>query len=358
MTSPKPKADRSRVVVAVDAEPPEHTGTGDMWPLTWAHDDNLYAAAGDNSGIPSTTFTPMNLFVVRGSPAVPGEKVHIEEVHHLPVDPKLYCRGTLVDADYGVKPAGLLSLDGVLYLSVQNINYGDNPDFNRQHNLNGWIIVSRDCGKTWDTDASFQTFFTGRTASAHFVQFGRDYAGARDEFVYAYFPCGLDGQSYWCNNDCIVMGRVPRDQFLDRRAWEFLCDFDGAGTPRWNSDDSLAIPVFNYPGFTGENHVSYNAGLRRYIMGNYAFYDDHGRPRPYHQLPLRQYKSQLTLYEASEPWGPWRLFWHVDEWGQGNYQPVFPTKWMSADGCDMTMVCSGNGPYYSFTTQRLHLKIG
>ena len=242
-------------------------------------------------------------------------------------------------------------------MAVQNINYGDNPQFNRQHNLNGWIITSSDNGATWDTDATFQTFFTGRTASAHFIQFGRDYAGARDEYVYAYFPCAIDGQSYWCNNDCILLGRVRRDRLLDRRAWEFYVGLNGAGRPCWDADDFRAMPVFTYPGFTGENHVAYNAGLNCYVMGNYAFYDEKGRPRPYHQSMPREYKSQLTLYEAREPWGPWRLFWQIDLWGDGNYQPVFPTKWMSKDGREMTMVCSGNGPYYSFTTQRLALRI-
>jgi len=354
MSAPNPNIEKSSLIVSVMAEPPEHVGTGDMWPVTWAGDGHLYAAAGDNCGIPKTTFTAMNVFVVRG---IPGGKIDIEEVHHQPIDPKLYCRGILVDANYGIKPAGLLGMDGLLYMSVENINYGDNPRFNRQHNINGWIITSRDNGRTWNPDASFQTFFTGRTASAHFVQFGRDYAGARDGFVYAHFPCGMDGQSYWCNNDCILIGRVPRNHLLDRRAWEFLVGYDNTGAPRWDGDDALAIPIFSYPGFTGENHVAYNAGLRRYIMGNYAFYDQQGRPRPYHQPPARNYTSQLTLYEAPEPWGPWRQFWQVDDWGKGCYQPVFPTQWISADGQEMVMVYSGNDAYYTFTMQRLRLKI-
>ena len=50
-----------------------------MWPLTWAADDNLYAAAGDNSGIPGTTLTPMNVYVVRGAP---GQNLALKEINH------------------------------------------------------------------------------------------------------------------------------------------------------------------------------------------------------------------------------------------------------------------------------------
>lgn len=353
MNVPIPKIPKSNLIMEVQTEQPGHIGTGDMWPLTWGKDDNIYAAAGDNFGIPKTTFSPMNIFIVQG---VPAKGIKIEEIHHLPVDPKIYCWGPLTDINLGIKPAGMLCVNGVLYLSVENINYGDNPRFNRQHNLNGWIITSNDNGRTWNADATRQSFFTGRTASAHFLQFGRDYALARDEFVYAYFPSSFNGQSYWCNNDGILIGRVPKNAILTRAAWQFLSSFDNCGVPIWNNDDSCAIPVFSYPGFTGENHVSYNVGLKRYLMGNYAFYDDNGRPMPVHQAgPAGRLKSQLTLYESPEPWGPWRLFWTEDNWDE-NYQPVFPVKWMSADGLDITMVYAGSNNY-NFTTRKIHLKI-
>ena len=67
---------------------------------------------------------------------------------------------------------------------------------------------------------------------------------------------------------------------------------------------------------TGSNHVAYNEGLKRYLMGNYSFFDprkpygwtgDGKRPRPLHQCePMSHFPSQLVLFEAPEPWGPWR----------------------------------------------------
>jgi hypothetical protein len=113
---------------------------------------------------------------------------------------------------------------------------------------------------------------------------------------------------------------------------------------------------------TGENHVSYNPGLGRFIMGNYAFTDADGKPMPYHQgcptWDSEKQKSQLTLFEAPDPWGPWSLFYQDDNWGvSGGYQPSFPTKWMSSDGKTMWMVYSGSEEDYNFTIQKLTLEL-
>ena len=68
-------------------------------------------------------------------------------------------------------------------------------------------------------------------------------------------------------------------------------------------------------------------------------------------------RSQLTIFEAPEPWGPWSLFYQNDNWGTyGDYQPAFPTKWMSEDGKTMWMVSSGSYDDYNFTIQKLTLE--
>ena len=325
-----------------------HKGDGDMWPLTWAADGNLYGGAGDNSG------SPMNFWRISGAPIW---SLIVELVDNLPMNPAIYCQKPNVDRKMGIKPASLLSVGGVLYCAVENHNYGDNPQFNRQHNINAWIITSTNFGKTWNRKVTPEDFFTGRLASPHFLQFGQDYSGARDDFVYAYFPAADDGQSYWENGDYILLGRVPKDKILVREAWEFYTGTHKSGAPIWQKNDKLAEPVFRYPRMTGENHVSYNKGIGRYLMGNYGFIDENGNPRPYHQhWPESTYPSQLTLYEAPEPWGPWSLFYQDDNWGTyGDYQPSFPPKWMSEDGKTLWMVSAGSFDDYNFTVQKLTL---
>ena len=332
-----------------------HSGEGDMWPITWAQDDNLYCGAGDNKGC------PMNLWRVSTLRFAPSALTNtgqwsVDMINPEPVPlSSLNGRGEIS----GIKPAGLLDIGGVLYLSVEAQNYGDNPFFGRQHNLFGWIVRSTDGGKTFDPAATAQDFFTGRLASCHFLQFGRGYSGARDGYVYAYFPCDLeDGQSYWENNDALLLGRVPKERLLERDAWEFYAS-DSPDAPVWSSREEDAKPVFFYRKMTGANHVVYNPGIGRYLMGNYSFIDKELHPRPIHQMGYPESSiSQLTLYEAPEPWGPWKLFYRDDDWGTyGDYQPNFPTKWITENGRLLYMVSSGSWDDYNFVVQKVALRL-
>ena len=327
----------------------QHKGDGDMWPLTWAADGNMYGAAGDNQD------SPMNFWRIEGHPEERewGPPPYLFLMDNMPLDPKVYCTLPEVHPKWGIKPASLLSVSGTLYFAVELMNFGDCPDFNRQHNICSWIMTSDNLGKTWDKTATPQDFFTGRLASPHFIQFGKDYADAPDNYIYACFPCAEDGQSYWENGDYILLGRVDKELILSRSDWRFYANGE------WVAEDSAAVPVFSYPRMTGENHVSYNKYIGRYIMGNYGFTDKNGQPFPYHQTPLwdpeRQF-SQLTLFEAENPWGPWSLFYRDDNWGvSGGYNPSFPTKWMNENS--MYMVYSGSMEDYNFTLQKLTFEI-
>ena len=332
----------------------KHTETGDMWPTVWADDGYLYAGAGDNCGTvgKNLPFSPMNFWRASGDPKNPD----VELINHFPADPKLYCQGEDIIHEHGIKPAGLICLDGVIYMSVQNLNYFGPPEFTRQHNVNGWITTSHDYGVTWNIEATPQDFFTGRVSSCHFIQFGQGNNCVMDDgYVWAYFPCGLDSDdSWWCNGDGMLLGRVKPEQMMTREAWEFFTGTDENNEPQFSSDSYKAVSVFTYTRFTGENHVSYNPYIKRYIMGNYAFYNPKtGEARSYHTEPYREYITQLTLFESEYPWGPWKLFYQDDDWLIGGYQPTFPLNWMNPDGKSMVMLGSGNDEYYCFITQGL-----
>lgn len=370
MSAPVPPCPKSSLIKEVLLSGTRHfAGEGDMWPLTWAADGNLYGGAGDNSG------SPMNLWRIEKGPT----DVEMEIVDNMPVEAAMYCKPYFDPSikesglknmnvnkfhfaaagrlrGLSIKPASLISIKGVLYFAVETMNYGDNPAFNRQHNLNGWIMTSTDFGKTWDKEVTPMDFLTGRLASPHFVQFGRDYEGARDEYVYALFPAAEDGGNYWENADFLLLGRVHKDKIIIRKEWEFFTGTGKSGDPVWDKDDNLAKPVFNYPRMTGENHVAYNKGIKRYIMGNFSHLTIDGEPKPFHAG--NTFPSQLTLYEAPQPWGPWSLFYQDDNWGcYGDYQPNFTPKWMSEDGKTIWMVASGQINDYVFITQKIELRL-
>lgn len=350
---PKPDYPKSKLIVGVKPDYRRcHKGNGDMWPITWSDDDHLYGGAGDNQ------HSPMNFWRIEGDPNGQwggGWGVQAFEVNPLPVNHKRYCQIPPCDENAGIKPAGLLCYKKKLYMAVEGMNYGENPKFNRQRNVHGWIVTSDDYGKKWNVKATPTDFFTDRLSSCHFLQFGKNYAKARDNYVYAYFPAADDGNSYWENGDYMLLGRVDKNKILNRQAWKFCCGIDKKNQPTWHTDEEKAVQIFRYPLMTGENHVSYNAGLKRYILGNYSFVNKRGRPYPYHSGGWE--RSQLTLFEAPEPWGPWSLFYRDDDWGTyGDYQPNFPTKWMSKDGKILWIVSSGTHDDYNFTYQKFTLK--
>ncbi len=360
MALQKPKYEKSGYITSVTMGKHRlHKGDGDMWPLTWGADGNIYAAAGDNLG------SPLNVWKVSGNPSFfssiyndPLDGIKVELIDNMPLHPAIYCQGPDVHPDFGIKPTGMLSLDGTLYMAVQNGNYAEEKYWFRQRYTNSWICTSSDFGKTWNREATPRDFFTGKFAAPSFLQYGKDYSDAPNEFVYAYFTISCDGVSMWENADQILLGRVNRKNILERGKWEFYVGQTSEIEPIWSKDGDSAIPIFEYPLMTGQNHVAYNKGIGRYLMGNYGFVDESGEPRPYHANDDTRGPSQLTIFESKNPWGPWKLFYTDENWGTyGDYQPNFPTKWISDDGLELYVVSSGSYDDYNFTVQKMTLAV-
>ena len=351
MAIPAPDYPNSQLITGVHFDQTRiHKGDGDMWPLTWADDGHLYGAAGDSMG------SPINFWRIEGDPYFFANLFPFLQDNH-PFSPQDFCKGPDVHPYADLKPAGILCVGGILYLAVSAMNYGEEKYGFRQRNVYCFIATSSDHGTTWNRRATPLQFFSGCFSAPSFLQFGQNYAGARDGYVYAYFPSSREGCSFWENGDEILLGRVEKTKILERPAWEFFGGLDRAGQPIW-VEDRKADPVFSYPNMTGQNHVNFNAGLGRYIMGNYGFLGPDGNPLPYHANPDVRGPSQLTLFEAPEPWGPWSLFYRDDNWGTfGDYNPTFPPKWMSEDGKTMYLVSSGSFDDYNLTVQKVTLDI-
>ena len=81
-------------------------------------------------------------------------------------------------------------VDGVLYMRVRNTG-------------NAQLAWSEDHGKTWHWGFKLTTSF----GSPAFLNFGHNYAGARDDFVYTY---SQDGPSAYESSDALVLARVRK----------------------------------------------------------------------------------------------------------------------------------------------------
>jgi hypothetical protein len=238
-------------------------------------------------------------------------------------------------ATFKGKSAGILSVDGILYAWI-NLQNSNTPD----HRL-AW---SSDLGATWQL--SDWKFSSSIFALASFLNFGMDYGGAREGYVYSY-------GGKWKSSSPVFLARVPKDRIREREAYEFFNGLDANSNPKWTKDTLQYQPVFSDPNSTdlnGANHASvvYNSGINRYLL----------------TVPHAKEVAKWGIFDAPEPWGPWTTVAYYDNWGGFSSSEallyVLPTKWMSADGKTMWCIFSGRGIFDSFNLVRatLTLKTG
>lgn len=279
----------------------------DNWPLTWADDGALYGAYGDGWGFEPRVPEKLSLGLVRveGSPPeIRGENVRSATGEQIG------------DGAAGKKASGMLMVDGVLYMWVRNAD-------------NAQLAWSGDHGRTWTwADWRFTTSFGAPT----FLNFGRNYDGARDEFVYVY---SHDAETAYDAADRMVLARVPKDRITDRAAYEFFAARDEEGNPLWTPDVGERGAVFEYPGHCYRSGITYNAGLNRYLWVQPIAGDN-----------LR-FEGGFGIYDAPEPWGPWTTVFYTEDWDVGPGETMsIPTKWMRADGTAAYLVSSSDD-YFS-----------
>ena len=179
--------------------------------------------------------------------------------------------------------------------------------------------------------------FTESFGCPTFLDFGRNYAAARDEFVYMYSP---DANSAYQAADQLVLARVPKTRIGDRDSYEFFVGLDDRGQPLWSHDLGQRRSVFGVGQAFYRSRVTYNGALRRYLLvqpvPDTASRDRTGR------LDTRSHGG-LAIYDAPEPWGPWTTAYFADRWDVGPGDSAsFPSKWMSADGTTLHLVFSGD----------------
>lgn len=296
---------------------------GDNWPLTWARDDNLYTTWGDGTGFVPKVERKLSCGFARvsgGADSFTGVNIRS--------DAEQFGSGR-----NGRKGWGILSVNGVLYL------WFGHADLRGGCAQLAW---SEDLGKSW-TFADWQFAEFGLVG---FVNYGRDYAGARDEFVYCY---SHDGPRADTPADRFVLLRAPQDRLTERNAWEF-CERVEPDGPVWTSDVNRRGGVFHHPDSCLRSAMTYNARLQRYLWWQQV-------PRPPGSADRgdTRFEGGFGIYDSPEPWGPWTTAYYTFEWdvGPGEHGD-FPSKWMSADGRTLHLVFSGED---SFSLRRAELRV-
>ncbi len=290
----------------------------DNWPLTWGYDDHLYTAYGDGWGFEPRVDRKLSLGIARvtgNPPHLRGENIRSSAAEQIGQGPE------------GKKASGMLMLDNVLYMCVRNAD-------------NAQLAWSEDAGTSWTwADWKWTTSFGCPT----FLNFGPNYAGARDAFIYIY---SHDNGSAYQPADRMVLARVLRDRIRDADAYVYFAGFDTQQQPTWSPDINQRAGVFVNFGRCYRSGISYNASLRRYLWC---------QTLPQSRDPRGpRFQGGFGIYEAAEPWGPWSTVFFTEDWDVGPGETsCLPTKWMSADGKTVYLVFSGND---SFSVRQARLQ--
>jgi hypothetical protein len=273
----------------------------DNWPITWADDDHLYTAYGDGNGFEPFRKEKLSIGLVR----IEGIPPNLKGIN-IP-SPTLDAKG---NGARGRKASGLLCVKDVFYLWVRNV-------------ASSQLASSSDHGQTW-TWADWK--FTNRFACPTFLNFGRNYAGARDRFVYIY---SHDSHSAYERADRFVLARVAQDRICDRVAYEFFVGLDANAQPQWSSDIASRGAVLTNPGMCYRSSVSYHPGLKRYLWCQTGAGED------------TRFAGGFAIYDAPEPWGPWTVAFQTKQWDVGPGESMhLPTKWMNSN--ELWLLFSGD----------------
>ena len=285
---------------------------GDNWPITWADDDAIYTTWGDGWGFEPKVPKKLSMGFVRivGAPGdFTGTNIRSPAEQ-------------LGSGRSGRKGWGIISVDDVLYLWM---GHADRKGGRAQ------LAWSGDHAQTW-TFANWQFQQFGLMG---FVNYGKDYEGARDNYVYCY---SHDGPLADTPADRFILMRVPKNRITEQGSWEFFERTDQAGQAVWTSDPDRRRAVFYHADCCLRSAMTYNEPLRRYL-----WWQQIPAPKGSTDRDDTRFEGGFAVYDAPQPWGPWSTAFYREAWdvGPGEHGD-FPAKWISADGRELYLVFSGD----------------
>ncbi len=304
----------------------------DLWPCTWARDDNQYCAWGDGGG-----FDGNDDHIGRVSVGIARITGGVERNGALQfVGKNVWGEPPYAEypATFGGKISSLISVGGVLYATGGFWTSQNTPDpvhTSEQGPLNT-LAWSLDLGKTWQL-APWST--ASRLGS--FIKFGRDNARALSHYVYLYYCRQADSQH-------VYLKRVPQDRLRSDPntpgLYEYFTAVDAGGRGvSWSTQEAHASAIFFDANNVNGPEAVYDFKLHRFILtvGHFAS----GRES---DLSV----GQLGVFESPDPWGPWKTIGYYDDWGAfgpsavGDFLGLHVlAKWIGVDGKTLWCIFSG-----------------
>lgn len=315
----------------------------DTWYPTWASDGNLYSPYTDGmvEGIGAGSWAGPK--ATTGQAKIEGDN---------PLDLKVTSLGTKLGpaTPYeGHYPAGSLIHNDIWYYGTYCLL--DDKSLGMNWPILGPFVgfrISYDYGKTWieEKDPTNNLFDEHTDLSAkpvkigapHFVDFGKNMEHSPDEKAYlvahgASLPDEKPrvGNLSWISGDEIFLIRVTPtpENINNKESYEYFAGFDVDSMPIWTQEFDEMRPIFEWNNHAGSVTMTYNPGLRKYIM---CITD--GWPTT---------KSMDTyVMESDHVYGPWKMITYLKDFGPQAYFVNIPSKFISKDGKTAWLSYSAN----------------
>ena len=323
-----------------------YTGA-DTWYPSWAADGNLYSpwTDGNVNGLGSNS---------SGENATTG---HATILGDDPLKLVVTNQGVFKSSPRpyeGRYPCGSLVYDGVWYYGTYCLH--PSGGVTNGGTLYNWPWLgpfvgfrwSTDLGKTWtQTPCTPEKPLFGEHAlkgepvkisAPHFVDFGRDMEHSPDGKAYLVAQGSSDGENRryaynsWITADQVYLIRVTPSiaNMNDASKYEFFAGHDIQGNPVWTSDFQKIKPVAEWRDHMGCVTMTYNPGLKKYLM----CVTDGGNT-------VSRYNTYLL--ESDRITGPWKLVTHMSNFGEQAYFVNLPSKFISkADGRSLWLCYAAN----------------
>ncbi|MGH8323060.1 MAG: hypothetical protein ACRETD_04555, partial [Steroidobacteraceae bacterium] len=337
-----------------------HEGNGsDLWPVTWGRDGNVYAAFGDGGGFGGDDYrgrASFGIAMIAGTPPPNGATAHnVYGGYGSPHPARIAGKaGSIIAVGASLYGIGRMYTTAEAALHPESLSGSPNRV---------QITYSKGNAYSWRTapwtfcqaDATGQAGLSGTFCPISFINYGPGNSGAPDGQIYI---LGFaNSTAYWSDAPGPVpaqtyLAKVPQHRLLSHAAYRYFAGLDAREQPVWSPDPRRMRPIFtdrnaNRPGCGGMCRIAsplaeavYDAGLARYIG-----------------IAQGDFIGQTSFYDASAPWGPWRVIEYntIDAatgtggWGNLGTQAgvslgVHPVNaWASADGLTLWLTYSSDG---------------
>jgi len=310
---------------------------GDLWPMAWADDDEIYAAVSDTLGCPEGLYKKgRNVAAARvtGSPGSASIQIlnPMEQFGEaLSYEGEGEDRGSW-------KGSGMACVEGTLYMAAFHHRYAfEMKRYPWYSATNARLVCSRDHGASW-SHFSDHPAFPSPFGNPSFVQFGKNNQQARDEYIYA--VSAAEGR--WENNANGILGRTRADRIMDTASWTYLVAVT-AGVPAWG-EIGRAARIVRADGRIGSGpEVIWHPESESFLMATSHYPElTAGLQRFEDSITACHTRSEFTILQASALWGPWKIVYQGPGTGTVDYVPRLPCKWLGSKKGQAVIVSAGN----------------